>query len=108
MAHPRVAARILQQAPRRPWPAEVLPRQPRESEAAAYGGFHGRSEERLSVLGKRFPGASSEQIAAAPNAIVGLGDEWETIRDPAHPSLKNEMKEGTHLQPSECVDECRP
>jgi hypothetical protein len=36
-------------------------------------------EKVLSVLGRRFPGASVEQIAAAANAIVGLDDEWEEV-----------------------------
>ncbi|MBI4475529.1 MAG: hypothetical protein HY654_00055, partial [Acidobacteria bacterium] len=36
-------------------------------------------EKVLTVLRKRFPGSTSEQVAAAANAIVGLGDEWEEI-----------------------------
>jgi len=41
-------------------------------------------EKVLAVLHKRFPGASADQFAAAANAIVGLGDEWEdvTVREP--------------------------
>ena len=31
------------------------------------------------VLGRRFPGARPDQIAAAANAIMGLEDEWEEI-----------------------------
>ena len=31
------------------------------------------------VLVRRFSGATGEQIAAAANAIMGLGDEWEEI-----------------------------
>lgn len=31
------------------------------------------------VLRRRFPGADWAQIAAATNAIVGLGDEWEEV-----------------------------
>lgn len=31
------------------------------------------------VLSRRFPGATHDQIAAAANAIMGLGDEWEEI-----------------------------
>ena len=33
----------------------------------------------LSVLRKRFPAASRQQVARAANAIVGLGDEWEEV-----------------------------
>ena len=29
------------------------------------------------VLLRRFPGASRDQVAAAANAIMGLDDEWE-------------------------------
>ena len=31
------------------------------------------------VLTRRFPGASHDQIAAAANAIMGLEDEWEEV-----------------------------
>ena len=34
------------------------------------------------VLGRRFPGARSDQIAAAANAIMGLEDEWEEVSNP--------------------------
>ena len=33
----------------------------------------------LTVLHKRFPAASPQQIAWAANAIVGLDDEWEDV-----------------------------
>ena len=36
-------------------------------------------EKVLSVLQKRFPGASPDQLAAAANAIVGLPDEWVDV-----------------------------
>ena len=37
-----------------------------------------------SVLTRRFPGARPGDVAAATNAIMGLGDEWEdvTAREP--------------------------
>lgn len=38
-------------------------------------------EKVLAVLQKRFPGSTSDQVAAAANAIVGLDDEWEDITD---------------------------
>ncbi len=31
------------------------------------------------VLSRRFPGATRQQIAAAANAIMGLEDEWEEV-----------------------------
>ena len=31
------------------------------------------------LLVRRFPGASRDQVAAAANAIMGLGDEWEEV-----------------------------
>jgi hypothetical protein len=31
------------------------------------------------LLARRFPGSSHQQIAAAVNAIMGLGDEWEDV-----------------------------
>ncbi len=36
-------------------------------------------EKVLTVLHKRFPGATPDQLAAAANAIVGLEDEWEDV-----------------------------
>jgi hypothetical protein len=36
-------------------------------------------EKVLAVLQKRFPGSSVEDRAAAANAIVGLGDEWQDV-----------------------------
>lgn len=36
-------------------------------------------EKVVTVLRKRFPGAPPEDVAAAANAIVGLGDEWEDV-----------------------------
>ena len=33
------------------------------------------------VLSRRFPDASTGQIAATANAIMGLGDDWEEIGD---------------------------
>lgn len=36
-------------------------------------------EKVVTVLRKRFAGASAEEVAAAANAIVGLTDEWEDV-----------------------------
>jgi hypothetical protein len=51
-------------------------------------GFHAASgtwrpmidrEKVIAVLRRRFPGAGPDQIAAAANAIVGLGEEWHEV-----------------------------
>jgi len=31
------------------------------------------------ILSRRFPGAASDQVAAAANAIMGLDEEWEEV-----------------------------
>jgi len=36
------------------------------------------------ILTRRFPGVSEQQIAAAVNALMGLGDEWEEVGDSSH------------------------
>ena len=36
-------------------------------------------EKVLSLLGHRFPDATPEQLAAAANGLVGLGEEWEEL-----------------------------
>ena len=33
----------------------------------------------LAILARRFPGARSDQIAAAANAIIGLEDDWREL-----------------------------
>jgi hypothetical protein len=38
-------------------------------------------EKVLTVLRRRFPGASPQDLAAAANAIVGLDDEWDDVTD---------------------------
>jgi hypothetical protein len=48
-------------------------------------------EKVVTVLRKRFPTASIEDIAAAANAIVGLADEWEEVT-PLDPSLTAHMR----------------
>jgi hypothetical protein len=36
-------------------------------------------EKVLAILRKRFPGSTSDQLAAAANALVGLKDEWREV-----------------------------
>jgi hypothetical protein len=68
-------------------------------------GYHARSgtwrpmvdrEKVLAVLRKRFVDAPAEEIAAAANAIVGLGAEWRAVE-----SFERELM--PHL-PAECSD----
>lgn len=51
------------------------------------------------ILGRRFPGAGRDQVAAAANAIMGLSDEWEEIL--------HEDGTGYHYSP-ECGSVCMP
>lgn len=55
-------------------------------------------EKVLAVLRKRFPGATTEQVAAAANAIVGLDDEWEDV-------TSHEPEFGYHFS-AQCGDIC--
>lgn len=36
------------------------------------------------ILTRRFSGASRDQVAAAANAIMGLGEEWEEVVGQEH------------------------
>ena len=50
------------------------------------------------VLRRRFPGADWARIAAATNAIVGLGDEWEEVQRADLRRLDLQMKDGTEFR----------
>jgi hypothetical protein len=55
----------------------------------------------LTVLRRRFPGASDQDVAEAANAIVGLDDEWDDVTD-REPDLLAHL---THAcGPGCCVD----
>jgi hypothetical protein len=51
------------------------------------------------ILSRRFNGAAREQIAAAANAIMGLGEEWEEVDSQEHEEL------GYHFS-VQCNDIC--
>ena len=55
-------------------------------------------EKVLTVLRKRFPFSTPDEMAAAANAIVGLPEEWEEVSE-------KEEELGYHVSPS-CVDIC--
>lgn len=50
------------------------------------------------ILRRRFPSAEWDQIAAAANAIMGLGDEWEEIRNPDVTLLARQMADGVDVR----------
>jgi hypothetical protein len=43
------------------------------------------------LLSRRFPGATREQIAASANAIMGLDEEWEEVPCNDFSSLAGQM-----------------
>jgi hypothetical protein len=51
-------------------------------------------EKVLAVLTKRFPHAEAAARAAAANAILGLGDEWEEVTGDELSHLAQQMKHG--------------
>jgi hypothetical protein len=53
------------------------------------------------ILIRRFPGATSGQVAAAANGIMGLGDEWEEVPEPECTGfchLVREIDEGSEVR----------
>jgi hypothetical protein len=50
------------------------------------------------ILGRRFAGATRDQVAAAANAIMGLPDEWEEV-------LHDDERVGYHFS-HECGNVC--
>jgi hypothetical protein len=38
-------------------------------------------QKREAILSRRFPGSPRDQLAAAANAIMGLAEEWEEVRN---------------------------
>ena len=50
------------------------------------------------VLSRRFPGSTNDQVAVAANAIMGLGDEWEEV-------VGAEEELGYHFS-AQCSDIC--
>ncbi|MBI3490853.1 MAG: hypothetical protein HY047_03540 [Acidobacteria bacterium] len=49
------------------------------------------------LLSRRFPGATRDQIAAAANAIMGMEDEWEEVSSDIW-ALAREAEAGTEFR----------
>jgi hypothetical protein len=50
------------------------------------------------ILRRRFPEARLDQVAAAVNAIMGLGDEWQEIKCTDPRNLDREFRNGIELR----------
>jgi len=50
------------------------------------------------ILSRRFPSATWTDIAAAANAIMGLGDEWREIECSDVSELTRELKAGAEIR----------
>ena len=56
-------------------------------------------QELETLHSRRFTGTSHDQIAAAANAIMGLGEEWEEVAG-------KEQELGLHFLSVQCADIC--
>ena len=50
------------------------------------------------ILLRRFPGATREQIAASANAIMGLGEEWVDVQCHDLQTLAAQIAEGEEFR----------
>lgn len=50
------------------------------------------------LLRRRFPNATWEQIATATNAIVGLDDEWEEVVGAEIEHVDQQMRDGVEFR----------
>jgi hypothetical protein len=50
------------------------------------------------VLERRFPGASRDQVAMSANAIMGLGEEWEEVGCHDFQALAVQRAEGAEFR----------
>jgi len=55
-------------------------------------------EKVLTVLHKRFPDATSAQLAAAANAIVGLEEEWDLVEPQNLADLLDRLRRGAEVR----------
>ena len=50
------------------------------------------------ILERRFPGATRNQVAVSANAIMGLDDEWEEVQGPDIQALAAGIGEGEEFR----------
>lgn len=55
-------------------------------------------EKVLTVLRRRFPDATSVQLASAANAIVGLDEEWELVESRNLADLIDRLRRGAEFR----------
>jgi len=50
------------------------------------------------ILSRRFPGASHDQVAVSANAIMGLDEEWEELQCHDVQALAAEIADGVEIR----------
>lgn len=55
-------------------------------------------EKVLTVLRRRFPDATANQLASAANAIVGLEDEWDIVVPRSLTDLIDHLRRGAEFR----------
>ncbi len=50
------------------------------------------------ILMRRFPGATRDQVAVSANAIMGLDEEWEELQCHDYDSLAVRLAEGGEIR----------
>lgn len=55
-------------------------------------------EKVLTVLRRRFPDATSAQLASAANAIVGLDEEWDLVEPRTLADLIDRLRQGAEFR----------
>jgi len=50
------------------------------------------------ILVRRFPGATRDQVAVSANAIMGLDEEWEELQCHDYDSLAVQLAEGAEIR----------
>ena len=50
------------------------------------------------ILVRRFPGATRDQVAVSANAIMGLDEEWEELQCHDYDSLAVQLAEGGEIR----------
>ena len=50
------------------------------------------------ILSRRFPGATRDQVAVSANAIMGLDEEWEEVQCHDFQGLAAQVAEGAEIR----------